>query len=240
MSLTCLFGGTFNPIHNGHLFLADEARHVLGSQRIVFIPNRTPPHKESPRVDAAARQVMLKAAVDTVEGFEIDQVELEREGPSFTIHTLESYPSSERLAFLCGADAFLYPWHRLNDVLERLEVLLLANRAGFEFRLPPQLEALPPHLRDKIRLLEFPDISISSSDIRRRVREGRAFRFLVPEPVYRIILSHGHYLDSGSVELASAGNAFGEALEPLLGTERKDRLEFGKLRNSHNRGPNSP
>lgn len=193
MSLTCLFGGTFNPIHNGHLFLADEARHTLGLERVVFVPNRLPPHKENPRLDTAARLRMLEVAVGGIDGFEVSRVELEREGPSFTIDTLESYPETERLAFLCGADAFLYPWHRLSDVLERLEVLLLANRAGFEFRLPTQLEALSSDLRAKIKRLEFPDIAISSSDIRRRVQEGRAFRFLVPEPVHKLITECGHY-----------------------------------------------
>lgn len=197
MALTCLFGGTFNPVHNGHLFLAEEALHALGLKRVVFVPNRLPPHKESPSITASDRLKMLEAAVEGIDAFEVNRVELEREGRSYTIDTLETYPPEARLAFLCGADAFLYNWHRLPDVLTRLEHLVIANRAGFDFKLPPQLAALPENLRNKIRLLEFPDIAISSSEIRRRVSEGRAYRFLLPEPVYRMICHSRFYSEPG-------------------------------------------
>lgn len=197
MALTCLFGGTFNPIHNGHLFLAEEALHTLGLDRVVFVPNRLPPHKETPSLTASDRLNMLEAAVADIDVFEVNRVEVERKGRSYTIDTLESYPPETRLAFLCGADAFLYDWHRLTDVLARLERLIIANRAGFIFELPPQLAALPEPLREKIRLLEFPDIAISSSEIRRRVAEGRAYRFLLPDAVYRIICRSGFYRELG-------------------------------------------
>lgn len=200
MSLTCLFGGTFNPVHNGHLFLADEARHTLGLERIVFVPNHLPPHKEQPLVDATARLEMLEAAVRKVDGFEVSRVELEREGRSYTIDTIESFPREERLAFLCGADAFLSPWYRLEAVLERLDLLVIANRAGFDFQLAPQLKALPKALQEKIQLLNFPDIAISSSEIRERIKEKRAFRFLLPKPVFHIISKSSLYT-AGEIHL---------------------------------------
>lgn len=188
-----LFGGTFNPIHNGHLFLAEEALHAFGLEGVAFVPNRLPPHKESPQVDAEARYRMLCAAVEGVPEFDVSRVELEREGRSYTIDTLESFPKQQELAFICGADAFLYDWYRLSDVLERLSLLILANRAGFKFEIPPQLQALPERLKSKIKLLEFPDIAISSSAIRRRVNQRRPYRFLIPEAVYRIISKSGLY-----------------------------------------------
>jgi len=188
-----LFGGTFNPVHNGHLFLALEALNVARLDRVVFIPNRIPPHKEQPDVPAEVRFAMLQEAIKEVPEFELSRVELEREGPSYTLHTLESFAPKLKLTFICGADAFQADWYRLDQVLERLDTLLVANRAGFPFEMPEQLRDLPNPLRAKVRLLPFPDISISSSAIRSRIRNGQAVRFLIPEPVYRMLMGAGYY-----------------------------------------------
>jgi nicotinate-nucleotide adenylyltransferase len=188
-----LFGGTFNPVHNGHLFLALEARQQAGLDRIVFIPNARPPHKEQPDVCPETRYEMLCEAVKSVPEFEVSRVELDRQGRSYTIDTLESFPVEQSLTFLCGADAFNADWHRLENVMARLDTLLVANRAGFPFEMPAQLRALPDSLKLKIKLMEFPDIAISSSAIRQRISELRPFRFLIPEPVYRMIAESSLY-----------------------------------------------
>lgn len=182
-----LLGGTFNPVHNGHLFLAEEARVQCQLDRVLFIPNRRPPHKDEPKVTAEIRYQMLLAATEKCPDFEVSRVELDREGRSYTTDTLNSFPEEDELTFICGADAFNSDWYRLEDVLRRLTHLILANRAGFPFELPAQLQALPKELQKKISMMEFPDISISSSDIRSRIKEKKAHRFLIPEPVYRII-----------------------------------------------------
>lgn len=195
MATIGLLGGTFNPVHNGHLFLALEARARAGLSKIVLIPNRLPPHKEQPGVTAELRYEMLMEATKDVSELEVSRVELEREGRSYTIDTLLSFPPEQPLAFICGADAFAAPWHRLVDVFERLDRLVLAHRAHSPRCLPEQLEALPQTLKKKIFPLPFPDIAISSSDIRLRARDGLPFRFLIPESVYRIITKSQVYCD---------------------------------------------
>ena len=182
-----ILGGTFNPVHNGHLFLALEARQMAALDKVVFIPNRLPPHKEQPGVSAEERYNLLSEAVRGIPEFEVSRVELDREGRSYTIDTLESFPADQSLTFICGADAFNSDWYRLEDILERLDSLLLANRAGYPFVLPERLAALPAPLKSKIQMMTFPDIAISSSEIRTRVAQRRPVRFLIPEPVYRII-----------------------------------------------------
>src|SRR5690606_590688 len=111
----------------------------------------------------------------------------ERTGRSFTYDTLHTFPAEQELTFICGADAFSYEWHRLEGVMERLSLLLVANRVGNLFEIPTPLKRLPQALQKKVQLMVFPDIAISSSDIRTRIAQARPFRFLIPEPVYRII-----------------------------------------------------
>lgn len=188
-----ILGGTFNPVHNGHLFLALEAVHALGLDHVVLMPNRLPPHKEGPNVSPEIRLEMLDSVVSTEPRMRVSRMELERSGRSYTIDTLEALGDENDLVFICGADAFRHPWHRPQDVLERLHTLLLANRHGYGTELPPLLAEMPQQLRDKIRRLAFPDIAISSSEIRKRVSQGRPFRYLVPDSVYQLIVQKGLY-----------------------------------------------
>lgn len=181
-----LLGGTFNPVHNGHLFLAEEAHHLMGLDEVVFVPNRVPPHKELPGVDSEKRYAMLLAATQGLAHFSVSRVELDREGASYTVDTLDAF-SQYDVTFICGADAFNAPWYRLDDVLDKLSHIVLANRAGYEFVMPEQLKALSNSRTQKVRMMEFPDISISSSAIRERVQQQRPFRFLVPSEVYEFI-----------------------------------------------------
>lgn len=164
-----------------------EARQIAGLDRVVFIPNRRPPHKEEPDVCAETRYRMLCAAVEDVPELEVSRVELDREGRSYTVDTLSSFPADQSLTFICGADAFDADWYRLEDVMARLDTLLLANRAGYEFNISAQLKELPEPLQKKIQMMTFPDIAISSSAIRKRVSQQKPFRFLIPDSVYRII-----------------------------------------------------
>lgn len=194
--LTGILGGTFDPIHNGHLFLALEALHVHQLDRVLFVPNRVPPHKAAPGVDAEARWQMLVQAISNEPRFVASRIELEREGPSYTLHTVEALSSDNKLVFICGADAFFSPWHRPDRVLEQLHALVIAHRYGVPKELPPQLRDLSPRLQKKIHHLDFPDIAISSTDLRRRISSGRPFRYLVPETVYDYIQSEQLYLKS--------------------------------------------
>ncbi len=159
----------------------------------MFIPNRVPPHKEFPLGGAEARWEMLCEAIAGEPRFEASRIELDRTGRSYTLDTLEALGTGDALVFICGADAFRTTWHRPDAVLEHLDTLLLANRFGVGQELPPALEALSAELRNKIRRLDFPDIAISSSDIRLRIATGRPFRYLVPESVHQYIERLGVY-----------------------------------------------
>lgn len=194
---TGILGGTFDPIHNGHLFLALEAVQMAGLDRVLFVPNRVPPHKAAPGVGPEERWAMLKLAISAEPRFHASRRELEREGPSYTLDTVsELSQEGGDLVFLCGADAFRSPWHRPEAVLEKLHALLIAHRHGVPPELPPVLAAMPQELRDKIRHLDFPDIAISSTDLRARVAEGRPIRYLVPDLVHDYIHQHGLYRGS--------------------------------------------
>lgn len=191
-----ILGGTFNPVHNGHLFLALEAMHIARLDKVVFVPNRLPPHKEQPAVTAEKRFEMLLEATRDIPQFGVSRVELERVGPSYTYDTVHTFAPEQELTFICGADAFAADWYRLEGVIQRLSLLLVANRVGSLFEIPDQLKRLPQVLQKKVQLMVFPDIAISSSDIRSRIAQARPFRFLIPEPVYRIITESGLYGES--------------------------------------------
>ena len=191
-------GGTFDPIHNGHLFLALEAMQAAGLDRVLFVPNRVPPHKAAPGVDPEDRWQMLLAAIAPEPRLEASRIELDREGPSYTLDTVQALAAENRLTFICGADAFRTRWHRPDAVLELLESVLMAHRYGVPSELPETLSELPEKLQRKVHHLEFPDIAISSTDLRGRLAQGRPIRYLVPDSVHDYILSRRLYTLNGA------------------------------------------
>ncbi len=193
-----VFGGTFNPVHLAHLHLADEAYFQAHLDHLLFLPNRLPPHKEAPAVDGATRADLLELALAGRPGFSVNRLELERSGTSYTIDTLEELSQDQRqLCFICGADAFDRPWHRLEEVLGKLWKLLLFHRHSRGPELPLQLQALSQEAQQKIEFLPFPALDISSSDLRERIAAGRPFRYLLPAPVHAAIVERGLYGYSG-------------------------------------------
>lgn len=140
---------------------------------------------------------MLELAIAPEPRLQGSRIELEREGPSYTLHTVEALAVENRLTFICGADAFRSPWYRPDAVLEQLETLLIAHRYGVPSELPSVLAELPEKLRAKVRHLPFPDIAISSTELRDRIREGRPFRYLVPDSVHDYIHQRRLYTAEG-------------------------------------------
>lgn len=195
---TGILGGTFDPVHNGHLFLALEAMDRAGLDRVLLIPNRVPPHKAVPGVDEKQRWEMLLLAIAPEPGLRASTMELERDGPSYTLDTVTELASDNRLVFICGADAFRVPWHRPEAVVEKLETLLIAHRHGVPRDLPPVLAGLPEELRAKVQHLDFPEIAISSTDLRKRIAQGRPFRYLLPDSVHQYIIQNRLYRTSRS------------------------------------------
>lgn len=184
-----IMGGTFDPIHYGHLVAAEMARAKFNLSKVLFIPTGKPPHKQRRDIsEGSLRYEMVKRAIEDNEFFEISPLEIEREGPSYTVDTLRIlrriYPEHE-LYFITGSDALLeiFSWKEAEEIF-RLIQFIGAARPGFdarEFFLKVQQEN--PAVRDKIHYLEVPALAISSTDIRSRVRRGEPIRYLLPESV---------------------------------------------------------
>ncbi len=197
-----LFGGTFNPIHHGHLIIARSVRERLELDRLVFIPSAKPPHKQDERLaPAEARLAMVRLAVEGEPGFNVDDVEIRREGPSYTVLTVEAYHqragTSVELFWLIGGDTLpeLATWYRIEDLVGMCR-FVTAVRPGFESPdLTSLMERLPlPRVRQlESDILETPCIDISSTEIRRRIADGRSIRYLVPERVRDYVDEQGLY-----------------------------------------------
>ena len=188
-----LLGGTFDPPHLGHLVIAQEALHQLGLDRLLVIPAAVPPHKRDRRItDGDVRLEMARVAFGGVDGVDVSDLELEREGPSYTVDTLrslrEAHPGAE-LVLLVGADQVreLDTWKEGAEV-RRLATLGVFRRAGQE-------PALPGGAGDgRVVELEIPRLDVSSTEIRRRVGAGEPVRFLVPDAVLAVVRREGLYL----------------------------------------------
>jgi nicotinate-nucleotide adenylyltransferase len=183
-----LFGGSFDPIHNGHLIIAQEAVWQLGLDRIVFIPTARPPHKPSRELSPIAHRLrMAEMAVDGLERADVSAMEAEDE-TAYTIDTLRRLHaqcgSDTRLHLLLGEDSLceFVTWRDPEEIL-RLSELAVYGRPGWQE--PP---GAPPHLR-----LRGPLVEISSTEIRERVAAGRPIRFWVPEAVRDYIVRNGLY-----------------------------------------------
>ncbi|MFZ8985195.1 MAG: nicotinate-nucleotide adenylyltransferase [Steroidobacteraceae bacterium] len=205
-----IFGGTFDPIHFGHLRAAFELSELVGLRKVLFIPAADPPHRGPPLRDARTRLELVRAALEDEADFEVDDRELRRPGPSYTVLTLEElraeFGLQQSLVLLLGMDAFLgLPgWHRWQALLG-LAHIAVAHRPGARPEFPDELAALVATrgttLADDLRqapagrILIHPgtQLDISSTDLRAALRGGRDPRYLMPEPVRRMILATGIY-----------------------------------------------
>lgn len=188
-----LFGGTFNPIHVGHLLSVQEVAFQLDLPRVVFIPTHRPPHKRTPRVSTSHRLRMTRRAVRSNPLFEVSDVETRRGGPSYTVETLEELEGplegSDQF-FLTGADELIdfKNWHRWERILEKVQLVGM-NRPGFP------VDEVPDPVRNRTRFVEVPSVDVSSSGIRERVTKGGPIRYFVTEPVHDYIEKNGLYRD---------------------------------------------
>ena len=196
---TGILGGTFDPPHLGHLILAEEARCGLGLARVLLVPAAQPWRKTDRSVTPAAhRLAMLRLAVADDPYFDVSTVEVDRGGPSYTVETLQALrgelgPAVE-LVFILGVDALLdMPYWRDPAGILRLARLGVAARAGIPPTELAMLEQALPGVRERMSVVPMPEIAISSTDIRRRVRDGDSIRFLVPAAVAAYIAEHGLY-----------------------------------------------
>lgn len=194
-----VFGGTFDPIHLGHLIIASELKHAVDLACVLFVPAGRPPHKTDQSIgNDDHRLAMLHLALDGTPGFAISTVDLERPGPSYTTETLKLLsqinPDAE-LIFLMGEDSLRdFPtWHKPERIVEQAEVAV-ATRPGIESE-PSDVYEKVPNARGRIHMVEVPEIGISSREVRRRASEGLPISYLVPREVEMFILEHGLYRD---------------------------------------------
>ncbi len=196
-----IMGGTFDPIHYGHLVTAEEARVQFDLAQVVFVPNRHPPHKDPREVsDPAHRYLMTVLATATNPYFTVSRAEIEREGPSYTIDTLlafrQRHPEAG-LYYITGADAILQilrgEWEDSPRLLGLCD-FIAATRPGFVLDHDAvRANNVTGRRLDNIHFMEIPALAISSTDIRRRVAQGKPIKYLVPEPVEHYIVKHGLY-----------------------------------------------
>lgn len=190
-----IFGGAFDPVHNGHLLLAGQCREQCGLDEVWFVPTRNPPHKEagclSPGKD---RFEMLVLATAGVPEFVVKRIELDRDDVSWTIDTLRSIRETnpqDELFLLIGADSLCdLPTWREPEAIAKLATIVAVNRGDSE---PARVNRLPVDVSDRVRFVTMPGVAISATDIRSRVVDGRAIRFLVPRAVEQLILERGVY-----------------------------------------------
>ncbi len=183
------FGGTFNPIHMGHLAIAQMAQETFKLDKVIFIPSHQPPHKNiTALAPAKARYNMVKLAVAGNDHFEVSDVETKRIGKSYTIDTLKHfrkiYSSKAKFFFIIGGDCFstLPKWKSIDEIL-KLATFIVVNRPGFD------------NVKKNIKHLTVasPGIDISSSYLRQRIDSGKSVRYLVPEAIYHYIVKYRLY-----------------------------------------------
>ncbi len=189
MNKTLCFGGSFNPIHHGHLICARAAAEAAGFDRVVFIPSAQPPHKpaNADLASASDRLAMAQLAVAGHDGFTVDGLELNRNGPSYTITTARQLRAAgwSEVHWLIGADMVnqLSTWHEPVALVKEVSFHVL-QRPGH----PIDWASLPANVQGlRERVITAPLIDISATDIRRRVADGQSIDFLTPEPVVRYI-----------------------------------------------------
>ncbi len=196
-----LMGGTFDPIHNGHLLIANEAAWRLGLERILFVPTGDPPHKRDHLVSPApARLEMVRRATADNPMFEVSTIELDRQGLSYTVDTLknlrEIYGPATEFFFIIGADAAaeLLNWHDPRQVLQ-LARLVVADRPGYVLPLAKLRAGLPGlDLTDRMLTLDVPMVEIASHELRARVAQGQPITYLVPDEVAEFIAQEKLYV----------------------------------------------
>jgi nicotinate-nucleotide adenylyltransferase len=194
-----LFGGTFNPLHIGHLILSAEAGAQLGLDRLLWILTPNPPHKQGkPITPLEHRLAMVELAISDNPRFELSTVEMDRPGPHYALDTVkiisEQNPAAD-LVYIMGGDSLrdLPTWHRPADLVAALRYIGVMRRPGDSIDLPG-LEKTIPGLTAKVRYVDAPLLDIAAHEIRQRVADGRPFRYFLPPAVYAYIVEHNLYL----------------------------------------------
>lgn len=201
-----IYGGTFDPVHYGHLLLAEQCREQCVLDEVRFIPAAIPPHKHEAEIsDGQDRLHMLEFALSGCPELTISDIEMRRSGRSYTVDTLQQLADEDvdrELFLLMGMDSLVdFPtWRQPERILE-LATLVAVNRRSLHedparAAAVAAVEQIAPRAGERLKIVDMPDIAISASDLRRRVREGLSIRFQTPRPVAMYIVEHSLYRDA--------------------------------------------
>jgi len=200
-----IFGGSFDPIHSAHLMIAESVRDERSLDEVLFIPAKSPPHKPKRRLTPAAHRLeMVRLAIADNPGFKAYDLELNRQGPSYTITTIRelkrAFSAETRFFLILGGDSLhdLPSWHMAEEIVSAVDVIAV-QRPGFSVEGLSELETAfgtEAVRRIKALAVEFPPVDISATLIRGLAESGRSLRYLVPDPVRRYINEHGLFKKS--------------------------------------------
>ena len=193
-----IFGGSFNPIHYGHLMICEYIKEEMGLDKVIFIPTGNPPHKEI-GVSAKDRYEMVRLAISPNPDFEISDIETTRVNLSYTVDTireLKKIYKEEKLYFLIGLDSLfqLKTWKKIGDLSQEIE-FVVALRPGYidKEEINREIDFLRENFGTRINLIKTPLYEISSTDLRDRIHEGKSLRYLIPKKVLDYIEESGFY-----------------------------------------------
>lgn len=195
-----IMGGTFDPIHYGHLVAAEVARAELGLHKIIFIPAGRPPHKQQQSItDSEHRYLMTVLATSSNPYFEVSRIEVDKDGLAYTIDTVKeiqrTYGEAATIYFITGADAVLelLTWYKIQELLTLCRFIAV-TRPGFDKRdLEQKIGEITSKYDGEIICIEVPLLAISSTDIRERSRSGKPIKYLLPEAVEEYLEKNGLY-----------------------------------------------
>lgn len=193
-----IFGGTFDPIHNIHLFVAESARLMEGLDRVLFVPTSNVHYRSKPEAAPEHRCAMILGAIEDNPYFALDDTDLRPDASGYTADLLPKIKAKygdAPLTFITGADSLASnAWVRFEEVLESLESFVIAPRAGISNEAVSRvIAAVPAALRTRIKTLHLPEMPESATLVRTLLSQGKSIRYLVPEPVWEYIIAHKVY-----------------------------------------------
>lgn len=187
-----VFGGTFDPVHNVHLFVAESSRILEQLDRVLFVPTNNVHYRNKPQASVEDRCAMLRGAIESNPAFTLDETDVQPDSTGYTADLLPKiqarYPGAS-LTFITGADSLASnAWVRFEEVLASLEAFLIAPRAGIRAEAVSRvLAAVPGNLRSRVKTLNLPEMPESATLVRTLLAQGKSVRYLVPEPVWEYI-----------------------------------------------------
>uniref|UniRef100_A0A7C5Z088 Probable nicotinate-nucleotide adenylyltransferase n=1 Tax=Caldicellulosiruptor owensensis TaxID=55205 RepID=A0A7C5Z088_9FIRM len=190
-----LFGGTFNPIHIGHLIMAQYVLNFSEVQKVLFVPNGQPPHKIEDIADANDRFEMVRLSIEDNPYFDISDFEIKKGGPSWTIDTLKHFSSIyEKVYFIIGSDNLseIVNWYKAEEILRGYPLIVLPRERDL-CTIKKEIEKLSSKYAQEITLIQMPIVDISSTEVRNLIRQNKSIRYMVHPKVEEYIKRKGLY-----------------------------------------------